>query len=418
MQENRPFPWRFTFVLGLGFFGISLVWPIFNNFVPLLLADRGVAPALIGFILTWDNYFNIVVQPVVGALSDRTRTRWGRRLPWLMVGAPLAAVAYAAIPWAPSVAGMMLAIGLANLALALFRSPTIALLGDLFRPEERSQANGVINFMGGVGAILAFVVGGALYNLAEGLWGRRVAELAPFAFGAGMLLLTAAAVVAWVKEPPPPETPPRFTWPWQGWRWTRGQGWQPGFGRLLLALVTWFWAYSILEAWLSSFGRFTLGLSPGDIALYTAVLPLTFVAMAIPAGWLGARWGRRRVILLGLLLMTPALLLGSQVPTATWLLPLLAYLGAAWALVNVNSLPLVYDFGPAERIGLLTGLYYIASNLALVAGPPLMGWLLQTWLPGQYQTIFPTAALGMVLAALLVWSLPEKGPGSRPPTRG
>ncbi len=408
MQESRPFPWRFTFVLGLGFFGISLVWPIFNNFVPLLLADRGVGPALIGFILTWDNYFNIVVQPLAGALSDRTRTRWGRRLPWLMVGAPLAAVAYALIPWAPTVGWMMLAIGLANFALALFRSPTIALLGDLFRPEERSQANGVINFMGGVGAILAFVVGGALYNLAEGLWGKQAAEAAPFAFGAGMLLLAAGAVVWGVREPAPQGPPPPLRWP--GWRlrsWRLDA--QPGFGRLLLALVAWFWAYSILEAWLSSFGRFTLGLSPGDIALYTAVLPLTFVVAAIPAGWVAARLGRKRTILLGLALMVPALLVGGQVRSPGVLMALLAFLGAAWALVNVNSLPLVYDFGPEERIGLLTGLYYIASNIALVAGPPVMGWLLQTVLPGRYEAIFPVAGLGMALAVFLVATLPSPG---------
>ncbi len=410
MTEKRKFPWASTFLLAFGFFGISLVWPIFNNYVPLILAERGVAPALIGFILTWDNYFNIFVQPVAGALSDRTRTRWGRRIPWLMVGAPLAAAAYVAIPWSPTVGLMMLVIGLANFALALFRAPTIALLGDLFRPEERSQANGVINFMGGVGAILAFLVGGWLYETVNASYGQRLAEAAPFAFGAFMLLLAVAVVVIWIREPEAPaaagEERASLTDIWQALRKGQG-GWKPGFWKLMTALVAWFWAYSILEAWLSSFGKFTLGLSPGKIAMYTAVLPLAFVATAIPAGIIGGRLGRRRTILLGLLLLIPLLFLGMGVGNAVQLMGLLALLGFAWALVNVNSLPLVYDFGPPERIGLLTGLYYIASNLALVLGPAFMGLLLERMLVGRYEAIFPVAGVGMLAAALFILALPE-----------
>ncbi len=89
---NQRFPYARTFLLGFGFFGISLIWPIFNNFVPVFLKDDfGLSATLIGFIMTWDNYVNMFVQPVVGERSDRTRTRLGKRKPWMLVGAPLAA---------------------------------------------------------------------------------------------------------------------------------------------------------------------------------------------------------------------------------------------------------------------------------------------------------------------------------------
>ncbi len=408
-MRTERFPWGRTFALAFGFFGISLVWPIFNNFVPLLLAKRGVGPALIGVVMTWDNYFNIFVQPLAGALSDRTRTRWGRRLPWLMVGAPLAALAFVGIPLARTVLAVMLAIGVTNFALAVFRAPTIALLGDLYPPEQRSTANGVINLMGGLGAILAFLVGGALYEAALGRWGLRAAEVTPFAFGALMLLLATAMVVWRVREPEQPAGSGRedaADWKavWAALR-GRGRGWQPGVGRLLLALVAWFWAYSLLEAWLSSFGKFVLGLSEGQVAMYTAALPLTFVLMALPAGMAGTRWGRRRAIAAGLLLLIPLLGVGTLVRSAPALAGLLAALGAAWALVNVNALPLVYDYGPEGQAGLMTGLYYIASNLALILGPPVMGLVLQAR-PGAYGLMFPLAAGGMAVAAGLLFALP------------
>lgn len=403
----QRFPWLTTFLLAFGFFGISLIWPIFNTYVPLILAEWGLGATLIGFILTWDNYFNIFIQPLAGALSDRTRTRWGRRKPWFIGAAPLAALGFAALPWAPTVAAVMGLIGVTNFLLALFRAPVVALLGDLFPPEQRSQANGIINFMGGAGAILAFLVGGALYEWGQARYGHAVAYGLPFAFGAGMLVFSIVMVALFIHEPPPPEDPPTPSHsPW----WTRVrrslQDISSGLGRLLLALFSWFWAYSILEAWISSFGRFTLGLSPGRVSLATSVLPLAFVATAIPAGWLGARLGRRRTILLGLAGLAVLLPLGMALQNAGQMMALLALLGAFWALVNVNSLPLVYDYGSATQTGLLTGLYYVASNLALVLGPPAMGWLLDHAVAKQYAFIFPVAAVGMAAAIVCMLLLP------------
>jgi len=173
------FPYAKTFLLGFGFFGISVIWPIFNNFVPIFLAEMGLRAALVGFVMTWDNYLNMFVQPIVGERSDHTRSRLGRRKPWMLVGAPIAATAFLLIPSLHTVIGIMLAILLTNLGMALFRSPTVALLGDLYLPEQRSTANGVINLMGGVGAIVAFLGGGALYA-----FGR----ITPFLFGSLILL--------------------------------------------------------------------------------------------------------------------------------------------------------------------------------------------------------------------------------------
>ena len=71
-MERERFPYGKTFVLGLGFFGISMIWPLFNNFVPIFLADLGLSATLVAFVMTWDNYLNMFVQPLVGRWSDRT----------------------------------------------------------------------------------------------------------------------------------------------------------------------------------------------------------------------------------------------------------------------------------------------------------------------------------------------------------
>ena len=155
-MSKAPFSWRKTFVLGFGFFGISIIWPIFNSFIPPMLENLGLAAGAIGFIMTWDNLFNLFLQPYVGSRSDRTVSRFGRRKPWLMVGAPIAAIFFVTVPFVRD-NFILIALGIlgTNLGMALFRSPTVAYLGDLFKPGQRSQANGVINLMGGLGGAAA-----------------------------------------------------------------------------------------------------------------------------------------------------------------------------------------------------------------------------------------------------------------------
>ena len=398
---NPRFPYRKTFVLGFGFLGISLIWPIFNNFVPIFLKDDfALSATLIGFIMTWDNYLNMFVQPVVGDRSDRTRTRIGRRKPWMLAGAPLAALFFVAVPVMRSPVGIMFAILLTNIAMALFRAPTIALLGDLFPSAQRSTANGVINLMGGVGAILAFLVGGALY---------RLGRITPFVFGSLVLLSAIGVVLIFVREPEAPQGPgdEKSTGSFgENLREVLGAADRSGLF-ILLAILCWFLGYNALETWISSFGKFTLGINEGRMAILTSGLALMFVLFAVPSGLLATRFGRKKVILVGIGGLSLLFLYGLIVSNQIMLISLLVPAGFFWALINVNSLPMVYDVGGDARIGALTGLYYFASNIAAVVGPQVVGILVDLT-EGNYRIMFIFSATFMVLAGILMARVKEK----------
>ena len=78
------------FLLGFGFFGGSVVWGIYNAFVPIFLANKfNITPALIGFFMTLDNIAALFIQPPMGAWLDRLRTPLGRRIPFIITGAPI-----------------------------------------------------------------------------------------------------------------------------------------------------------------------------------------------------------------------------------------------------------------------------------------------------------------------------------------
>lgn len=395
------FPYARTFLLGFGFFGISLIWPIFNNFVPVFLKDDfGLSASLIGFIMTWDNYVNMFVQPVVGERSDRTHTRIGKRKPWMLAGAPLAAIFFITVPLMRSPVGVMIAILLTNLSMALFRAPTIALLGDLFPPHQRSTANGIINLMGGLGAIAAFLVGGALYKL-----GR----ISPFVFGSLVMLGAVSLVILLVREPEAPQAKEAEK---TGGSFLANlkevlQASDRSGLLILLAILCWFLGYNAVETWISSFGRFSLGIDVGRMAMLTSGLALMFVVFAVPSGVLATRFGRKPIILTGIAGLTALFLYGLLIRNQIMLIGMLVPAGIFWALINVNSLPMVYDVGDERRIGAFTGLYYLASNIAAVGGPQVVGFLIDLT-RGNYRIMFVFSAFFMLLAGVFMIRVKER----------
>jgi maltose/moltooligosaccharide transporter len=428
---NR-FPYGRTFLLGFGFLGVSILWSVYNSYVPVFLEQRFALSALaIGFIMTLDNIAALYIQPLIGVISDNTRTRFGRRMPYILVGAPIAAIGFVLIPMMFGLAGFIIAIGVTLLFMALWRTPVIALLGDLFPSEQRSKANGVINFMGGVGGILAYFGGGLLYGVNPGL---------PFWIG-GALIVIAIAVFFWrIKEPMDIPAPTR-----EGYGqlnkvlpglallilaailWFLGvpkvlailtglagfavfliqqlQG-LPRQNRtslvlLLLAIFSWFVGFSAIEAFFTLYGRNVLGIRENLAAILFGISNVTFIIFAIPSGFIATRFGRRRTILTGLAIFSVLLAAGFFVPKVIFIGVMLGLGGMAWALVNVNSLPMVLDTAPQDRLGTSTGLYYLFSTLAAVAGPITNGWIID--LTGRnYNMIMAVAPFFMVLALLFM----------------
>ena len=97
-QENMRLNYKRTLLIGLGFFASSLLWSIYNSFVPLILQDFITSTTTVGLIMTIDNVFGVIFQPYFGAKSDRTHNRLGRRMPYVLIGAPICAILFAFIP--------------------------------------------------------------------------------------------------------------------------------------------------------------------------------------------------------------------------------------------------------------------------------------------------------------------------------
>lgn len=414
---NEKFPYKKTFIIGLGFLGISIIWPIFNSFIPIFLqagnpeyerqlleAGReipkvigfGLGPSLAFFVMTWDNLINVFVQPWAGSKSDKTWNQFGRRKSWILVGAPIAATAFILIPFANTVFAIMIFILITNFGMALFRSPTVAWLGDLFPAKQRSQANGIINLMGGIGAAIALFGGGILFD--------KLGKSAPFFAGGIFMLVVLSFALKFVKEPERIETEKhdeKSASVFDNLRSVWSENNKNGV-YVLLGILFWFMGYEALQTGLSSFSVFSLGLTPGKASIMTTLFAGSFILFALPSGLIATRIGRKLTISIGLIGMT--VLFGAGfflIDSSTSLGIILVLGGFCWALVNVNSLPLVYDYGEETKIGAYTGLYYFSSQTAAVLGPVLSGVLVES-LGNNYRMLWIFSTVFLFIAYLAI----------------
>jgi maltose/moltooligosaccharide transporter len=421
-NQSPKLNWGFTFLIGFGFFGISVLWRFYNDYVTVYLqagnptfsnapgeVGFGFEPGLTGVIMTLDNIAALFLIPLIGVWSDRVWTRFGRRMPFILVLAPISVVAFILIPivvhMIPSelsgqidqlgtlLALFMVVLGVFITTMACFRTPVVALMPDLTPSPLRSQANGIINLMGGVGSLIATLGSGFLYGM-----GRTV----PFIFGGVLTVVSVLMLYFFVKEPEEFEAAAKED---EGLGALRGlkrvsPAAQLSLGFLMGAIFCWFVGFNAVDTFLSSYGVSELGMSIGQAPLLMGVASLAFLIFAVPAGYIAAHLGRKRTIIAGLVVFGVLLAANFFLHNVTLLWPIMAIGGMGWALININSLPMVVDIAVSDAdLGVYTGMYYIASQLASVVGPIVNGYIVQ-WGGGDYNLIFLATPAFFALAIL------------------
>ena len=372
-------------ILGFGLFAAQFAWVIYNTYVPLFLqagSPQFTATALHGFgltatqtgvLMTLDNVAALFLQPFTGAFSDRIRTRFGRRRPFLMIGMPIAAIGMAAIPLALAspLSIFIICLLVMVIAMACWRAPLFALMADLTPSTGRSQANGILNLMAGLGGVLAFVIGSLLYAIYR-----------PFPFWAtALILIFACGFIFWRVHEPVDSTPGKecgnlnFFQHLRGWFSTVPSAQRQSMFFLTLAVFCYMLGFQPIEAFFSSYSVTRLKLSEANSGLVLSAAYIAFILCAIPAAILANKVGRKRTVFLELILFALALLIAFFTPFTTVILIMMTLGGLAWALIDINAFPMMLDISPGAD-GTSAGIYFIATTLAATAGPILNGWLI------------------------------------------
>ena len=406
MHENK-LNVKKTLLLSFGFFASSIAWSVYNSFVPQILAGFIQSTTLIGFIMTFDNIFGVIFQPLFGRWSDKTRTRFGRRMPYILIGLPVCAAAFTLIPYMNGIYSLMVVLVIFTFVMSAWRSPVVALMPDITPGPLRSQANGIVNFMGGVGSLLAFFAGGILFK-AGGF-------PLPFLMSAIMMLIALAVLAFFVREPEEAyirkKTGADIGLHDEGTASASSLEDKAGnkpekldknekksLLLILFGVFFWFTGYNAVETFFTLYATNTLGLDAGSAAMTLSIFSLTFLGFAVPAGFIGAKTGRRKAILAGLMglsvLFLPMVFLAN-----VWLTRICLFLGGFfWAMVNINSLPMVVQLSGDKKIGAYIGYYYFFSFSSQIVSPILFGFIRD--LVGDYKVLFLYSCIAFLLACI------------------
>jgi MFS family permease len=406
-----------TFLIGFGFFTMGLMDPLYDTYVPLFLRRYIGFNTAIGALMTVDNILQLALIPLVAVWSDRTRTRIGRRMPFIIVMLPISAVLFCLIPplAALSLAALIAIIFFFNVFKTSVRGPVVALMPDTIPADYRSEANGIINMMGGIGLIVSTLVLARLINVqafADEAAGTGFNAPGSFPFGIAGICVAAAAFVllGFVREKTGDEKAAEKQLPlFASVKSVFSGEAKNSVGRILLSLFCWFLAYEGAKPFLGLYLVEYVGVDEGSAALAQGVAGISGVILAVPSGYLAHKIGRKRFIRICLAVLAAILfiiplssLAGSAVagglapgPRLAVFLGLMFLYGIFWIGVVVNSFPMLWQLADYGTMGIYTGLYYTFSQSAAILAPPVTGAVIDI---GGYPGLFVFGALAMLAA--------------------
>jgi len=413
--------YRRTFFIGLAFLSICAFWQLYDNIIPLMLENTfGLGETLTGAVMAVDNVLALFLLPIFGTFSDRVDTRFGKRTPFIVFGTVCAVIFMMLIPYADRTGNFILffiALGTLLLSMGTYRSPAVALMPDLTPKPLLSKANAVINLMGAAGGILTLAMISLLIKKVEN------PDYTAVFLSVAVLMAAAVCILVLtirekklgkelVEQEPIGSRQNRID------KETNGGPMPKDVRRslffLLASIFLWFTAYNAVTTAFSRYAGKVWGLQGGSFANALLVATGAAIISYIPIGFVSSTIGRKKTILIGILMMSASYFCGFLFTEySAWINIVFAFTGIGWSAINVNSYPMVVEISRSSDVGKYTGYYYTFSMAAQIVTPILSGFLLENI---SYRTLFPYSVV-FSLASLCTMLMVRHG-DSKPLKKG
>ena len=409
-----------TVLTGLAFLSICAFWQMYNSIVPLLLTNTfQLNETYSGMIMAADNILALFLLPLFGSLSDKTSTRIGKRMPYVLFGTGAAIIlmnilpiidnSYSAAPSGFKTVSFVIVLGLLLVAMGTYRSPAVALMPDITPKPLRSQANAIINLMGALGGVIYLGVAAVMYPNSKVAGLEHVNYQPLFIVVASIMFVAVAVLFLTVKEPKLVAEQRELEAKHPEWNLAEDDGSghetlpasvKKSLGFLLASICLWFIGYNAVETWFTTYVSQVMGQALGGASTCLLIATGGAVISYIPIGVLASKLGRKRTIMGGIILLASCFGLGYFLTTTYHEINLVMFIvfalvGLAWAAINVNSLPMVVEMCKGSDIGKFTGYYYTFSMAAQVVTPVVAGYLMRNV---SYTALFPYAAVFVAMS--------------------
>lgn len=407
-MQNRELKLNYknTIIIGLAFLGILMLWQVYNTYCPIMLdylLKTNFDPNkdyyyITGVIMALDNLVALIIMPIFGNLSDKTKTKYGKRMPYILLGSLISALIFPFIAVTfiiNSLVGVIITMCLILVIMQSYRSPAVALMPDLTPKPLRSSANGIINLVGYFGAIVAALLG-MIFKIKDNTTMNEAGKIAlvPFIITACVMLIVMVVLALKINEnrlldemkddlklgEELSETIEKVEEDKPLSKEDKKNLWI-----LIFSIFFWFMSFNSVETFNSLFCTKILN-SSGVHGTFTIILTISSVVTFALLSPLSKRIGRKMTVTIGLLCLIVGFLamsifaynLDPKIENNSFVLIYLftIMLGVGWALVNVNSYPMMVEMASGKNIGKFTGYYYGSSMLAQSITPILVGLIM------------------------------------------
>lgn len=403
---------RRTILVTLPFMGALTFWQAYDGLVPLMFKNTfGMGDTLTGFFMSLDNVLALFMLPLMGALSDRTNTRWGRRTPFIVVGALLAAALTPLIAVANAMHNLpfFVTVLVATLVvLSIYRSPSVALMPDVTPRPVRSKADAFNSLMAAVGGVIVLVAISLLVPAVENPDYIPVYLVISF-----MLLVTTIIFMIFFREPKEVEAMHRESAELGipedkieasdegGKEREKDPVKRRSLVCVLICVFFYFMSNNAVTSGISRYADVVWGMAGGSYAQVQTVATLAAIVAYMPMAELSCRIGRKVTTYIGIALMvvSPLLISGASGFSAiiyVWV----ALFGIGMATVSLTVYPMIMELASTNSTGRYTGFYYTASMSAQVVTPILSGAVMQ-FVGYQYLYIYVAICAAISATPLL-----------------
>lgn len=394
-----------TVLIGFAFMSILAFWELYDQIIPYILEFKfGFSTKATNDIMSIDNILALFMLPLFGKLSDKTNTRLGKRTPYVLygtIGAVALMCTLAIFEKQHNRIGFIAILMALLVVMATYRSPAVAYMPDVTEKPLRSKGNAIINLVGYVGGIFATVVMMIMTPSEINDEGKKVfaadQSFSPIFFiVATFMLVSVLIMVLFVKENKilaetniKEEETQEVS--------EKKKLSKPVARSLVLILMSvflWYMAYNGVTTLFSRYCDQVWNVHPGVSSGYKMVAMITAIAAFVPLGFISSKLGRKKAVLMGIVLMTvcytTAIFIQKQTPL---MYVIFAVVGIGWAAINVNSFPMVVEMCTGSDVGKYTGYYYTFSMAAQIATPMLSGRLIENLPQIGYNILFPYAVI-------------------------
>lgn len=406
-----------TMLAGLAFLGITAFWQMYDNVIPLILTNTfHMNETLSGLIMAADNILALALLPIFGKLSDMTRTKIGKRMPYILWGTIGSVIVLNFLPVIDNgffegkqgafytMTSFIIFLGILLFIMSVWRSPAVALMPDITPKPLRSKGNAIINLMGALGGVLYLGCAAVMYpkKATEGLEHINYRPL----FVVISIIMVIALVIMLIALREPKLSAENDEIEKNHPEWDLTEETSKGSARLpkpvlksmlflLLSICLWYIAYNAVTTWFTTYISSVMGEGIGGASTCFIVASAGALVSYIPLGFLQSKIGRKKSILFGTILLASSYLICFFLTTMFDSIGVVTYfvfalVGVAWAAISINSLPMVVEMCRGSDSGKFTGYYYTASMAGQVLTPVLAGTLMRNL---SYKVLFIYATL-------------------------